>query len=1245
MPVPLTPEPSGHASSLRRSSAPPSGGAPSSHNGRTAPVTPNAPKDTTAIIDQVIKQAPADEDSPTIISSARNKHPSPDVQHAESLVGRKLGHYQLIESVGVGGMAAVIKAIDEDLNRVVALKILPPDMATDPENINRFRQEARAAARLDHENVARVYNCGEDQGLHFIAFEFVEGENLRVLMEGRGGLLPVAESLHYMIQVTAGLSHAASRGVVHRDIKPSNIIITPEGKAKIVDMGLARNLDSRASNGQLTQSGVTLGTFDYISPEQAIEPRSADCRSDIYSLGCTFYHVLTGRAPVPEGTAAKKLHCHQHVAPLDPRELNTAIPDELAAILGKMMAKDLNQRYQHPDHLLQHLLIVARKLDLPAGVVFAETGHHISPYVDQPLPEAPGLSPLWIGLAVVGLVLSLFAISGGFDGSKQPLERQSFWQSDNAPRDTTKGPNTPKDLPNNNGTDVPPAAKGPREARTTSEFIAFLRHPDTHIKLKAGIVYDLTRVSRKDATLAQALFEGSELAIEGDRLDPPTIRLFMAPADDGKTARLGAMTIRGPSDGSSARVRFRGIHFEFIADDPEPGQTGISLLNVDQIDMEECTFVPPLRKGDPIDGPAAIAVSQPLAKETMPEIRFDRCYFAPGSVAVQIVKSGPQLFRATECAFAPQFAIVRVQAHPAGEEERKPAEIRFESCSMLMSSGAVIEIGDQVPCKVAAGWCLFSNPELPEMEPSKAFVVRQVGVIAAETRFDGAKSADMLPVALPNGYQNVLAFINGELSLTFDDCKREQVPVEDAAGRLLTKNPWADEHPLKRLFDSPRQIKQAFTVDLKQEILRLEPDKNRNLLGTKNLPGTKVYDYSPFESPVPEVKLAANQKVWQPDYPAADDAKLPKNVYRSLVKAIVDLKKGDVLLIRHNGPLEMDPVEFKEAETDITIRPDASYRPELIPRVPKLKKDHALFKLYGGQIVFENLLFRLKADRAPAIVSMPGGGQCTFRNCCATLEEGDDLSVVSLADPRGEMMMMGMATPEKWPVPRIVIENTFIRGRGRALSVHGSRAFDLKVKNTLAVLDGSLIGVEPSPVDISESGPAQVSLDHVTTYLTKHLLSQKANEKRTENKGLGLVQVPIHATHCLFVPAAESAALVSLERIESLDQIDTLFQWKDGKQNVYGFKSDQVMLQIIPENSDTAARLERIERDRWLAKWREADAAFADVNFSIVSATRRFDGVKPGDFELKSINPPLKDGLPDVGAQIEVLRKVFAGAN
>src|SRR5438477_5897768 len=269
-------------------------------------------------------------------------------------------------------MAAVLRAHDTQLDRDVALKILPPEMAADPENVRRFHQEARAAAKLDHENIARVFFCGEDQRLHFIAFEFVEGLNLRTVLERRGRL-PVPEAVHYLLQIAAGLAHAAARGVVHRDIKPSNIIISPNGRAKLVDMGLARSLEKHADK-DLTQSGVTLGTFDYISPEQALEPRDADVRSDIYSLGCTFYHMLTGEPPVPEGTAAKKLHHHQHVAPLDPRQFNPEIPDEVAAILQHMMAKDVKTRYQRPLQLVQHLMQVARKVgvadDLPEGVLF-----------------------------------------------------------------------------------------------------------------------------------------------------------------------------------------------------------------------------------------------------------------------------------------------------------------------------------------------------------------------------------------------------------------------------------------------------------------------------------------------------------------------------------------------------------------------------------------------------------------------------------------------------------------------------------------------------------------------------------------------------------------------------------------------------------------------------------------------------------------------------------------------------------
>src|SRR5713226_4041393 len=168
------------------------------------------------------------DDAPTIISRTQPKTGGPEDFLKRDLRGRRLAHFELLEPIGAGGMAAVIRARDTQLDRTVALKILPPAMAANPENILRFHQEARAAARLDHENIARVFFCGEDQGLHFISFEFVEGENLRAILD-RKGVLPVAETINCLLQIATGLAHAAGRGVVHRDIKPSNIIITPNG--------------------------------------------------------------------------------------------------------------------------------------------------------------------------------------------------------------------------------------------------------------------------------------------------------------------------------------------------------------------------------------------------------------------------------------------------------------------------------------------------------------------------------------------------------------------------------------------------------------------------------------------------------------------------------------------------------------------------------------------------------------------------------------------------------------------------------------------------------------------------------------------------------------------------------------------------------------------------------------------------------------------------------------------------------
>lgn len=289
--------------------------------------------------------------------------------------GVRLGQFEIRRRIGAGGMGVVFLATDLELSRDVALKVLHPATSGDPAHVARFRNEARACARLNHDNIARVYLSGHQDGFFFIAYELATGVTIRDLILQRGRL-SIEEAVNYAIQVTLALNHLDAEGVVHRDIKPSNIMLTERGRVKVVDLGLARR-EVSDSIGDLTVAGTTLGTFDYIAPEQARDPRDADIRSDIYSLGCTLYQMLTGRPPYPEGTALQKLLDHQGKSPPDPRSLNSQIPPQLGAVLRKMMASNPEQRYQAPALLLSDLIQIAASLGLrsvPAdGIVWRKS--------------------------------------------------------------------------------------------------------------------------------------------------------------------------------------------------------------------------------------------------------------------------------------------------------------------------------------------------------------------------------------------------------------------------------------------------------------------------------------------------------------------------------------------------------------------------------------------------------------------------------------------------------------------------------------------------------------------------------------------------------------------------------------------------------------------------------------------------------------------------------------------------------
>lgn len=267
------------------------------------------------------------------------------------LSGRRLGDYQLLRRLGRGAMAEVYLAEQRTLRRQVALKVLKRELANDATYVQRFHNEAMAAAALTHANIVQIYEVGQDDGIHFIAQEYIPGRNLGELIQ-RGGPPDVKLAVLIMRQVASALQKAADHGIVHRDIKPENIMLARSGEVKVTDFGLARILGGEGLN--LTQVGITLGTPLYMSPEQ-IEGKKLDTRADIYSLGVTCYHMLAGQTPFHGETALAVAVQHLNATPERLEHLRPDLPADLCRIVHKMLNKKPDRRYSSPRELLQDL--------------------------------------------------------------------------------------------------------------------------------------------------------------------------------------------------------------------------------------------------------------------------------------------------------------------------------------------------------------------------------------------------------------------------------------------------------------------------------------------------------------------------------------------------------------------------------------------------------------------------------------------------------------------------------------------------------------------------------------------------------------------------------------------------------------------------------------------------------------------------------------------------------------------------
>ncbi len=1135
------------------------------------------------------------DDFPTVITPS-----TLDVSNPALMPGSRLGSYELIEAIGAGGMATVLKARDVDLGRVVALKILPPVTARDGESVRRFKLEARAAAKLDHDNIARVYFCGEDRGLHFIAFEFVEGENLRQRID-RLGRISSADAVHYLLQLSAGLAHAAERGVIHRDIKPSNILITPDGRAKIVDMGLARHLEGQTFNGGVTQSGVTLGTFDYISPEQALDPRRADIRSDIYSLGCAFYHALTGRPPVPEGTAAKKLHAHEHDFPTDPRDLNPAVSDGLAMVLAKMMAKQPGQRYQTPADLTHDLtlLLTATSPTASSGATYP-SGLTAQPAALPLTDTLPRMPLVWLTALALVAVASVLYFAGN------PTPPQSLvapWQ-ETAPKKID-----PPAVP----TIVPPVNVVPRsnrlsDARGLAESLA-RQGEKALIQLKPGTVYDLT-------LLPDGIqFTGTDLVIEpepgtSDRSEfsRPVLRLFAVPPAD-RAARPGTLGVRG-----AARFAMRGIEVQIVerptgGEQLEDDPIGLLLTNVARTEIDNCLIRTPAdsRKGRTVG----------IAVEREGRIKPGTFALRHSVVDVGVPGIGLRIVERTETdlsdvGFGPhQSAVLWVDAAEdlTAAADGKPT-LTIQSCTfMLDRGGAALTIDQRALCSVALIANVFADVCTHDDKPT----------------MPGDDQRAAQPVVLRADPLQDLFRVYAHEGQTPNACYHVLPPAGDARAIVLTAPPWAAADP-RLLLVSPNPWP-AFQLNLNEKRLRVNLSPHVLGMVTAELPDRTtrpIYDgVWPPPKPSLPVRAKVGQRVVHPDA-APEDAS--SRVYPTVAKAYEDLKPGETLLIAQNGKVPVSSLPEKALRA--TIAPFEGFSPILVPsEEPFRRADASLFPLVDGELTLVGLHVQL-AGRS-AVVTMAGGTTCTVRDCTILLEEKDDepASLIVMTEPTREMKV-GKADPAN---PRIHIDNTLVHGRGKVMVLRAPRAFEWTADNAAFALEGTILQAEAALREVPPPR-ATIKWKNVTVATTGSLVELRGNSLRV----LGL---DVSCDRCLLASCTRRRAVPPMVLVQDADGMtdpSATLTWRGDNANVYGNYDP-----LLEVRGTGAVRSVEWDATKWLRFTGESGRVGAVRFASPNLLPAKLRNLKPDDLraELETSEPGVWRAV-DAGADPSKLPKV-----
>jgi serine/threonine protein kinase len=1036
--------------------------------------------------------------------------------------GDRLDAFLLEVSIGVGGMGAVFRAHDGQLDRTVALKILPAEQARDVESVQRFYQEGRAAARLDHENIARVYTIGQSGPYHYIAFEFIEGSTLRQLVE-RDGVLSVGDTINYTLQIATALVHAAERGVVHRDVKPSNIIVTPQGRAKVVDMGLARRFERGVDHG-LTQTGMTLGTFDYISPEQARDPRDVDVRSDLYSLGCTMYYMLAGFPPFPDGTVLQKLLQHQEEPPPDVRIANNTVPAELAAILLKLMAKDRDRRYQTPEQLVRDLLHLAGSLNLRS------LGPERLVWMDAIPPPAWERHLVWgIPALAFAVIVAFLVWSGQSADSNIPLTFPEA-VSPNLPRVAKSVQTAPTVAP----AAVPKAETVVVAPRTDSPVRPASRDVSVHKN------DDLTRllaeaVPGSTLTLADAgpydLRPGSApLAIRDATLRAgvgvqPVVRLARDPA----TSRIAPalFVFRG------GRLTIDGIEFQVDSDDRDAPLAAIRTEDT-ELTLVRCIF---RRVGTK---PTRGRTSALHLKETSlddawrgpSEVVVDSCHFEGGQYAV--VAEGPVDLSVRDATFGGTrlAAFSCTNSDAAGQA----AEIRIGQASVLLGDGPLFRVSG-VPPRVKV-----SN-----------------SVIAPSGRGDGVLVVTDEPARLDwhgrdNLYERIGVFLQADRAASgfapirsFEGWADDPSIVREAGSTSSPERVWAEPDPALVLASNPDNPSLAFRLaprvsssrvgarrgplgelNATSRIASNGPDAARGPVANPPAvpaPPVLVAKADPAQAPGDPVKPTPNDMpptMPLMNDPPDEDTPAPMPPMQPAVvgteprpsAGAVPIDPGARTKETRPGPssvalreaeprLIRTPIQFASALTQaggrgatLRLAADADFEmsPWLLrgtgpcailgepgktrPRIRFRPKagDNRLsdtwivwLNLISGSLRLEGVDLILPRDDAPrsggwAAFALAAGTDLSVNNCTVTIEGATTPSAVILV-PAGVRRAAGFGELEPAPLATTVrVENSLLRSGGDVLDVAADRRIDFQIENSIVATAGSLLhghGREP----------------------------------------------------------------------------------------------------------------------------------------------------------------------------------------